>query len=405
MKIGYLSKEYPPNGLNFASAIFYPPLAADLSQAGHEVHVICQGDHVSDETGGDGVHVHRVGPAPRSGSPLVRMHYNLSAWRKLRELAGRNGIDVVDAPVTFGEAFLWSLWKRAPLVVQTFAFSDMFLQTGSYGSAAERVSYRVSAWMENISLRRADRIVANSPQTRRYLVEEKGLPADRVSTVWEARIDLERFRFTPSDIRAEMGIPADARLVLYVGWLQARKGTHILSRAIPRVVGQLPGTVFLLLGRDTTSAPDGGSFKEYLLNSARRDGCSANVRIVDSFIPEEKLVQLYSACDVLVLPSLSETFGWPVVEAMACGRPVVATATGIAPELFGTSGAMQVVPPGDSDALAGAMVDLLSLPAKERERLAAGHRRIVKDRFSFPRMVESYASIYESVIEGRGRGG
>lgn len=398
MRIAYLSKEYPPYGLNFASALFYPKLAGALSQRGHEVHIISQAVKGKEEHVEEGIYIHRVGPPPKTGSGVTRMRYNLSAWLKLRELVDKYAIEVVDAPITFGEGFMYSFRKQTPLVLQTFAFSDMFLKTKSYNGASERLSFMLSSYLESISLKRADKIIANSPQTYRYLIEEKKITDERVRLVWESRIDLEKFKFTPSDIRAKLGVPSESPLILYVSWLQARKGVHILCDAVPQVIKHLPQALFVLLGRDTDSAPGGGSFKQYIFNSARRLGFLSNIRIIDDFIPEAELIQLYSACDVFVLPSLSETFGWPLIEAMACGRPVVATATGIAPEFDGISRALVVAPPGEPEALAQAIIKLLSIPKEEREHLAASHRQIVEERFSFQRMVDSILSVYEQAI-------
>ena len=99
-----------------------------------------------------------------------------------------------------------------------------------------------------------------------------------------------------------------------------------------------------------------------------------------------------------MLPSLSETFGWPVIEAMACCRPIVATATGIATELKGMSHVLMIVPLGKPEPLAQAINRLLSMPKEEREHLAANHRQIVEKLFSFRRMVDSILSVYQEAI-------
>jgi glycosyltransferase involved in cell wall biosynthesis len=398
MKIAYLSKEYPPYGLNFAGAIFYPKLASGLCQQGHEVHVISQAPRHEDEYMDQGIFIHRIGPPPKSGSALTRMRYNLAAWRKLRQLVGKYAIEIVDAPVTFGEGFMYSLRKHTPLILQTFAFSDMFVRTKSYSGISELFSFKISSCMEDMSLKLADRVVANSPQTYGYLLNEIKIPAQRINLIWESRIDLGRFHFTSSDARTRLEVPVDEPLILYVGWLQARKGVHILCEAIPSVLSHFPGAVFVLLGRDTKSAPGGGSFKQYILEHARRQGFLRHIKIIDEFIPENELIELYSACDLFVLPSLSETFGWPVIEAMACNRPVVATTTGVAPEFANVSQALKVVPPGNAKALVQAIIKILSMSREERGTSASSHRRIVEERFSLPKMVQSYISVYEEVI-------
>lgn len=403
MNIAYLAKEYPPYGLSFSPARFYADLAEALVAKGHQVHVVSQAvrgneDYIDDA----GVHIHRVGPRPKAGSASTRLIYNFNAWRKLRELTRQHNIEIVDTQVTFAEGFFPSLRKQVPLVLQTHSWSDMFLRTKSYDSPLELLSLKVSAYLENISLRRADRIIANSHQSWCYVIEQ-GIPRERVILIPLTKVTLRDFRFLPSDIRARLGIPRDAALILYVGWLQARKGLHILAQALPQVLARCSGAFFVFLGRDTLSAPGGGSFKQFLLSCALKSGASMNVKIIEDFLPDEDLVRLYSACDVFVLPSLSESFGAPVIEAMACGRAVIATATGIAPELEGASPVFLVVPPGDPGALAQAIVKVLSIPREEREALAAGHRQIVEERFSFERMVDEILRVYAEVIAERER--
>ena len=399
MKIAYLAKDYPPYGQSFATALYYPELASALSLLGHDVHIISQAPQSKDERTKEGVNIHWVGPAPKSGSGLTRMRYNLAAWLKLKELHKRNYIEIAEAPIFFGDAFLPSLWSPVPLVVQTFAFTDMFLKTKSYSGIGEHLSFKLSALLENTSLMRADRIIANSPQTYRYLIDEKKLPTSKIHLVWESRIDLEKFKYTPSDIKTRLGIADVSPLILYVGWLQARKGVHILCEAIPDIVRQFPQATVVLLGRDTNSAPGGGSFKEYLLKQAGKNNCGPNIKLIDTYIPNDEMAELYSACDLFVLPSLSETFGWPVIEAMACQRPVVATATGIATEFGDRSQALALVPIGDKKALARAIIKILSMPKEEREIISAAHRQIVEENFSFQKMTDCLIKVYQETIE------
>lgn len=401
MKIAFIAKEYPPHGnLRAATAIFYPKLARTLIQHGHEVYVITQSHNGvrREYVNQDGVHVHEVGPAPRLGSPWRRILFSFNAALEARHLVKWHRVQLVDATVFGAEGFFYAILKSAPFVLETFAFSEMLLETKTYGSSFERLAWKISTFFEKISLSKADHIIANSPVVYQLLIEKKRLPSEKISLIWESRIDLDKFKPTDSDIRRRLRIAEDAPLLLYVGWLQARKGIHHLCEAMPSVVKEFPNAVFLLKGEDTYTAPAGTSFKQYILGFASRHSIFNNIKVIEQYLPEEDIVALYSACDVFVFPSLSETFGWPVVEAMACERPVVATVTGIAPELAKEAPALLVVPPGNSQALADGIIYFLSMPKEKREVLAKGNRRIVKERFSFENMVESYLKVYQKFI-------
>jgi glycosyltransferase involved in cell wall biosynthesis len=404
VRIIFIAKEYPPYGENFATALFYPRLAQALVARGHVVYVVSQtpgkGQAIAEESG---VKIFRVGPSPIRGNPFRRFLYSFNAFRKIVNLASNEPIDVIDAPITFGEAFFVSLQDKIPVVLQTFAFSGMFLETRSHGGVAERASLRVSALLEDISLRRAERIIANSPHTYRYLLERKRIRPDRISLIWESRIDLKEFNFVPSDIRSRRGIGAGVPLILNVGWLQPRKGLHVLVEALQRIGIRFPEALVVLVGRDTPTAPGGGSFRAYLSAHARRFGVVEKMMFIDEYLPRQELVRLYSASDVFVMPSLSETFGWPVIEAMACCRPVVATSTGIAPDLGVSLPTFALIRRDDAVGLADAIVQILDMPRDVRETQARLHRHFVEERFSFERMVDQILEVYDEAAKSRRR--
>lgn len=397
MKIAFLSKEYPPYGMNYAGALFFPKVVRAFAERGHQVHVITQAMGESSIDDDQGVVIHRIGPKAKSGSALSRMRYNVAAWKTLSRMARDSQLDIIDAPVTFGEGLLPTLLKERPVVLYSFAFSNMFTRTGSYETRRESLSLRVSSALEDVSLRYADRVVANSPATYRYLISQKGLQPERVEEIWEVRIDFGKWCFAQSSIRAEYNIPVNAPMVLYVGWFQARKGIQILSMAIAKVLEKHPDTVFVFVGRDPPSTSGAKSRKNALVQLARRFGYLNNIRVIESFLPEEKLIKLYSSCDTFVFPSLSETFGWPIVEAISCGRRVVATNVGIAPDLAKMGVKLRVVRPGDASGLADAIVTSLSDTGNPMI-YESENRRVVKQKFSFEEMMDRIFRLHEDVL-------
>jgi glycogen(starch) synthase len=396
VRICILSREYPPQGTYWGSATFYRNLAQALSAREHQVQVVCQA-WGGPKTRSDGdVQVHEVGTRPMRGSPLARIDFSLHSFRKIRQLLGENRVDIVDAPLFWGEPLLFALFAgSAPLVVQCHAWSQMLLETRSYQGGVERGLMHLTSTLERITARRASRVVANSRLSYQWLTG-RGVSSSKVRLIYEG-IDTRFYQPVASSVRSRLHLSDDVPLCLFIGRLQARKGVHILGDAIPSVLRTFPGTRFILVGADTGTAPDGGSFVHYLTRQAQDGGFAENLTLFD-FLPEEQILELYSACDTFVFPSLFETFGKPVLEAMACGRPVVATDTGIAAELKGLSPMVEVAAPGDPETLAQAIIRILSVPKEEREHLAASHRQIVEERFSFERMVDGILAVYEEAI-------
>lgn len=399
MNIGVVSREYPPHGVYWGAATFYQNLAQALVSRGHQVQVICQAwDRPKSRLDGDIV-VHEVGTIPGRGNPLGRINFAINSFRKVRQLVKKGDIDVVNAPLIWGEPFLWAFFKRlCPLVVECHAWSRMLLDTKSYEGAMEFMLMHLTDILERYTARAADEVVANSQMSYLWLTQRAGVDTHKVRLIYEG-IDTAAYRFVLSSIRHRLHIDQDAPLCLFVSRLQARKGLHVLAETIPDVLREFPDTRFVLVGKDTNTAPDGGSFIAYLRAQAQKGHFLENLMLLD-FLPDEELVQLYSACDVFILPSLSETFGKPVLEAMACHRPVVATATGVSAELSGASRGLVVVPPGEPQTLARAIIDLLSMPRDKREELGKLNRQIVEERFSFQRMVDNIVAVNEGVVAG-----
>ena len=137
--------------------------------------------------------------------------------------------------------------------------------------------------------------------------------------------------------------------------------------------------------------------KSHIAERAKEGGFEDRLVFIEP-LPQPELIDLYSASDIVVSPSLHESFGLVVLEAMACGKPVVATATGLVPELGfdGTGGIM--VAPGDIGELAEAVVKLLSLDSEGRKLAAARNRSLVETEFSIPRWVDNVVAVYERAI-------
>jgi len=209
------------------------------------------------------------------------------------------------------------------------------------------------------------------------------LPAGRGHVVHNG-VDLVPFerRPDPAEARVRMGLPAGAPVAGVVGRLEARKGHRFFLEAMRRVVDRLPEAMGLIVGE--------GKEKETLL--AQRDalGLHDAVRIV-GYWPD--LAEALAALDVFVLPSLMEGHPLAILEAMAAGKPVVATDVGGNAEAVEPDATGLLVPPADPEALAGAIVSLLDEPERASQLGAAG-RRSLDRRFSLGAAVRANEEVY-----------
>jgi glycosyltransferase involved in cell wall biosynthesis len=164
----------------------------------------------------------------------------------------------------------------------------------------------------------------------------------------------ERFRPAEVDRERLAGLGVRGPYVLCVGTLEPRKNLAGTVRAFERVQRNFPEHSLVLIGGRGWMGDDLGALLERTEARVVRPG----------YVGDEELVQLYSGADCFVFPSFSEGFGFPVLEAMACGAPVIAGDRASLPEVVGDAGVL--VDPGDDEAIAGALAELLGSPERRK---------------------------------------
>jgi len=142
-----------------------------------------------------------------------------------------------------------------------------------------------------------------------------------------------------------------------------------------------------------------GALKEYYMNVSRSIGLGGNVDFV-GLVPQEKLAEYYNSCNLFVLPSTDptrETFGIVLLEAMACGKPVVATQiAGVAEDIKGNNAGL-VVGPGDKYGLAEAMLRILTNQELAAKMGSLG-RRLVEKKYNWRKVAEQTSKLYEELV-------
>lgn len=166
---------------------------------------------------------------------------------------------------------------------------------------------------------------------------------------------------------------SSAPTVLFVGGLEPRKGLEHLILAMELVARSHPDARLNIIAKGGFRGVDDPEWFETL---SERAGVADMTSLMGS-VSQEELMQLYSDCDLLALPSRNEGWGLSLMEAMACGKPVVATAVGGIPELVTDDVEGLLVPPGDVRGLADAVSRLLGDPGL-RERMGRAGRERVK---------------------------
>jgi starch synthase len=266
--------------------------------------------------------------------------------------------------------------------------------------------YRVSSWIEESAFRTADAVIAVSEGMRRDILRSyPGLDEERVSVVHNG-IDLERWRpSVDEDLVRDLGIDPHRRSVVFVGRISRQKGLTYLLQAVET----LPDDVQVIL---CAGAPDTAEILAEVKDrvaelQTRRSG----VVWIDRLLGHQELVSVLSSATVFVCPSIYEPLGIVNLEAMACGLPVVGTATGGIPEVVDDGVTGRLVPIAQADdgtgrplkpeafiaELAGSLVDVLSDPVRARMMGQAGRARVERE-FGWPSIAARTKAVYDSLL-------
>jgi glycosyltransferase involved in cell wall biosynthesis len=247
--------------------------------------------------------------------------------------------------------------------------------------------------MHRFALAGVARVVAVSGSVARALAAQKIFPAEKIRVVPNA-VNLERFEAARRAFEQARPERAEGRTprVGLVGELSEVKGQDVFLRAAALVARRFGGAVeFVVVGADTSREGRRRARLEALveeLNLARV------VRLTGRW---EDTADVLPAFDIFVSASRSEAFGLAMVEAMACGLPVVATATEGAKEIVEHDAGGLLVPVGDHEALAEAILSLLTDDAR-RARFGAHARESARARFGLGRMVEATERVYAETL-------
>lgn len=250
-------------------------------------------------------------------------------------------------------AFASPLLNPCPAVVTVYDLS--FRLTPAAFPRAQRLY--LSAITAH-SCRRARRVIAISESTKADVVRQLGLDARRVDV---ARPGVEaRFQPLPAaEVEAfRRQKPLPTRFILYLGTLEPRKNLHALISAFAELQASSPDLYLLLAGAQGWGYAD-------LFRQVEALGLGARVRF-PGFVPADELPWWYNAAAAVAYPSSFEGFGMPVLEALACGTPVVTSNVSSLPEAGGDVAAL--VSPHDAAALAEALRQSLRPEAAERAR-------------------------------------
>ncbi len=320
-------------------------------------------------------------PAPLSEKWLYRLWYRLRLPLPVQLVTG--GLDLFHSP----DFVLPPVYGRIPTVLTVHDLSFIHYPH-TFPDVLVNYLNRVVPW----SVQRATHILADSEATRQDLLDLWQVPAEKVTVLYSG----VNASFHPADretvtaVRQRYGLD-DAPYLLSVGTVQPRKNYQMLIQAFAGVAAQWPHTLAIAGGK--------GWLYDEMLAEIERQQLNGRVRFI-GFVDDADLPALYTGADLFLFPSLYEGFGLPLLEAMACGVPVLTSNASCLPEVVvdketGEETAV-LLSPHDAQAWQTAIHHLLTDAAVRAHWRQAGQTQIA--HFTWARAARQLTHLYQRLL-------
>lgn len=361
-------------------------LAAALRADGampSELHLYMRDDyHDLDECAGNGAIIHRqaIPSSPRGIQFVARVAFEQTCFARI---AQRDRLDLLHFPDHVGAVLQPTSCPMTLTVLDLTVFSH-----------PETHSARTRVYMQQLippSLHKARAILCISQSTERDVLARFPETAGRTHAIPLAADGRFR-REAVESVRAQVesyGLEADSYL-LYLGTVEPRKNVEGLIRAYARAAQLIAMPPLIIAGRI-------GRYSDHLPSLPHELGIGDKVRFL-GFVPDAQAITLYNGALAVVYTSLYEGFGLPVLEAMACGAPIVTSNVSSLPEVAGDAAIL--VNPHDEEALANALIAIVNQPALRSAMRAKGLEQAA--RFSWERTAEATLAVWHNVVSTHG---
>lgn len=377
MRIAVFSESYTPiiNGVSIAINI----LRREMERRGHEVFVFApRYPGYTDPVDGVFRFPSRVTAAARD-YPLP-LPYAPDLRRRFQALR----IDIVHTQTPFLLGILGAKWARAAGIPVVTTNHTLYPEYAHYVKfVPNRFARAATVWHMKRYYSACDGIVAPSAIVETIL---RGYGIKTPVEVIRTGIDAPPQRRSREEVRITHGIPKDAPLLVYTGRIAKEKNLGLLIRSFESIRQRIAGVRLLVVG--------GGPTLEELKADIGARGLSGDV-ILTGMVPHEDTWDMNRAADLFVFPSVTETQGLVICEALSVGLVCVAVNAGGAPEALqdGMNGSLA---PNDADAFASAVCNLLSDDSMRNQMAKKAVE--LSDRFSTTNMAKRYEQFYSSYI-------
>lgn len=256
-----------------------------------------------------------------------------------------------------------------------------------FEDSKQEKNYRLFSWLDTLTMSFATNIIAVSEAVRNYVIRWHRINPTKVVTLYNG-IDIEKYKSNKNGdcFLNKFNLDKNRLTIGFIGRLVEVKGLGYLLDAAAEIIKEKKGVQFLIVGD--------GPLKGMLQKKASDLGINKHI-IFTGY--QQNVHEILGVIDILVISSLSEALPTVILEAMASGKPVIATNVGGISELVVNGENGILVPPRDIRALVEAIAEL-SESSDKRRIMGENGRQIVTKQFSIEKMIRDYEEFYDSCL-------
>ncbi len=308
----------------------------------------------------------------------MRNRMDLGAVIRLYRFLKRENIGILHTHLIQADlcGFIAGKMASVPVIISTKHNPDEF-----------RKRFSICVRLDGIFSNHSDRVIAVSHAVKDFLVKWEKISEGKFTVIHNG-VNLEEFSIDTdiAEKKRELGINLSSKVVGSVGRLDRQKGHVFFLKAIPKILEDFSDIRFIFVGE--------GPLRSKLEKMASELRVNQNI-IFTGIRPD--VADILSILDIFVLPSIFEGFGIVLLEAMAIGKPVVASRVGGIPEIVDHGLTGILIEPANPSAIAGSVVKLLKNPV-EAKRIANAGRAEVGRRFTADAMARKIEGVYDEIL-------
>lgn len=391
LRILFVSQQYPCETGSEGIGTYVKVTAQALCKGGHEVHVLSTGmfNNTRHYVEG-GVHIHRIKQIHIKGlyqftrllhmtrtiERLLNAFSNYFGYRKLKIC-----FDVIEYPDWHAEGLIFSFLKPAPLVAHLHTHLPLIVR---HNKEKETIDTRLAEFLEKLAISRADIITSASSSLAKETSKCFGIDTERIVIIPNSIEPIPQKEWTDGLKKTK------THWVLFTGRLETLKNPQIVIDAAPIVLKEIRNVEFIFIGKDGDCAPSLRELSETLKvsNNIKFEGAKSY----------EQTWRYRQKSEICVVPSRYENFPFAVLEAMAAGKPVIASSVGGIKEIIRDNETGKLVRPDDVQGWANAMLELLKNPDVSL-KIGQRARDEAQSRFSPTQVAKKRETIYFQAIK------